>query len=184
MAKKVNAGVFDILKSLADDKARKLETTVQQGRAATEEIPVLESHVKDLQSYIARNTYDREAVRDAEYDIADCESQLAAVHNKKQKGEKAAADLAHYPKFKETYVSAVRGDKIAKIQATIDVLRNEIDKIDGNMDTEMINMENETLDEDIREQARQDYDTYVLQQENLVKTLGFYKEQLKKLKEY
>ena len=63
------------------------------------------------------------------------------------------------------------GDKIDELQRAINKLRDELAKIDGNMDTEMINMDNETLDEDVREQARQDYDTYVLQQENLIKTM-------------
>ncbi|MBO5833917.1 MAG: hypothetical protein J6R22_03105 [Alphaproteobacteria bacterium] len=184
MAKKVKAEVFDILKSLADNKARKLEETVQRGQAAKEEAPLLERQIQSLQKYVENNAYDRESVRDAEHDIADYESQLAAVHNKKRAADKAREDLAHYPKFKETYVSAVRGDKIDELQRAINKLRNELAKIDGNMDTEMINMDNETLDEDVREQARQDYDTYVLQQENLIKTMEIYKEQLKKLKEY
>ncbi len=184
MAKKVNAGVFDILKSLADDKAAKLEKTVQRGRDAKESIGPIESHIKNLQEYASRNSYDRESVRDAEADIADFEAQLSVAHQKKADGEKAAADLAHYPKFKKTYVSAVRGDKIAQIQAAIDALRNEIAKIDGNMDTEMINMENETLDDEIRNQAREDFELYQQQQESLLKMIEQYKSELNDAQKY
>lgn len=185
MAKKVNTGVFDILKSLADDKAAKLEAIVRSGREAEASIPTLEQDIQNLQEYIENNRYDRASVREAKADIADTQSKIHDALEQKKDGEKAAADLAqHYQKFKKTYVGAVRGDKIAQIQAAIDALRNEIAKIDGNMDTEMINMENETLDDEVRNQAREDFELYQQQQESLLKMIEQYKAELNDAQKY
>ena len=166
--KSVSIGVFHILKSVMDAKAKPLNRLVDLGRRATQEEPLLNDQINRLYEYSAYNYYDRSSVRDAEDAIAEYESQIYAVRERIKRGEQAQKDLEHVAQFNNTYDVIVNGNPVAKMQDEYRIIEDRISKLDERIFACQVNMRADERDAETVAQAEHDIEYYQTEYEDLV----------------
>ena len=97
--KKVSMDVINILKSVMDYKVVPLRATVDAGKRAAQEEPVICEAISSLQHFIDNSRYDRSEALEAERELADYEIQASAVRNKINRGNIAAPQLVYADRF-------------------------------------------------------------------------------------
>ena len=161
-------GVFHILKSVMDNKAKPLDRLVDLGNRASQEEPLLTEQLDRLYEYASYNYYDRSSVRDAEDAIAEYESQLFAVRERIKRGNQAKKDLEHVKQFNKTYNAVVNGDSVAELQNARRVIEDKISKLDDRIFACQVNMNPDERDASTVAQAEMDMEYYEGEYKNLV----------------
>ena len=160
--------VFNILKSIMDAKAKPLAHTIDAGNRAAQEEPVLNEKIANLYKYVSYNRYDREAVRDAEYDIAEYEAEAAAVRTKVVDGARAKKDMEYVEQFNKTYNGVINGNKIKELQDARRIVEDKIAKLDSRIFACQVNMNPDERDEATVAQAERDIAYYESEYQDLV----------------
>lgn len=158
--KSVNIGVFNILNSIMNAKAAKLHATIDAGRRAEQERPVLYEHISHLQQYIISNRYDRNEVRDAEMTMNDYEQQAAAINTKIDMGKIAQSNLQYVDQFKNIYNSVVVAPKLRELNELYGQISARMDVLDERMFACEINMNPYERSASIVEQSETDMEMY------------------------
>lgn len=158
--KSVNIGVFNILNSIMNAKAAKLRATIDAGRRAEQERPVLYEHISHLQQYIISNRYDRNEVLDAEMTMNDYEQQASAINTKIDMGKAAQSNLQYVDKFKNIYNSVVVAPKLRELNELYGQISARMDVLDERMFGCEINMNPYERSASIVEQSETDMEMY------------------------
>ncbi len=158
--KNVNIGVFNILKSVMDVKAAKLHATIDAGRRAEQERPVLYEHISNLQQYIVCNRYDRNEVRDAELAMNDYEQQAAAINTKIDCGKQAQSELKYVDVFNNTYYAVVAEPILRNLNEQYRRIEARMDTLDECMFACEINMNPYERNASVVAQSRTDMELY------------------------
>ena len=158
--KSVNIGVFNILNSIMNAKAAKLHATIDAGRRAEQERPVLYEHISHLQQYIISNRYDRAEMRDAELTMNDYEQQAAAINAKIDRGNAAQAELQYVDMFNKTYNDVVVMPILRKLREQYVQIESRMDILDERMFACEINMNPYERSASVVEQSETDMAIY------------------------
>ena len=181
--KSVQIGVFHILKSVMDAKAKPLKNLAAQGRRAIQEEAVINERLGNLYNYIAANRHDRETVRDAEYDIAEYEAEAAVVRQYVMQGEQAKQELEHVERFNKTYNKVVGNDnQIAKLQDDYRNVEDRIAKLDERIFACQINMNPDERDAETVADAEHDIEYYQAEYNDMVAKRNALENQIAQLK--
>ena len=163
----VQIGVFHILKSVMDAKAKPLRRLVERGDHAAQEEVVINERISNLYTYISANRYDRETVRDAEYDIAEYENEAAAIRQHIIRGVQAKKDMEHVKQFNRTYYGVINGGRLEQLQKAFRVIEDKITKLDDRIFACQVNMNPDERDADTVAQAEEDIAYYEEEYKNL-----------------
>lgn len=166
--KSVQVGVFNILKSVMDAKAKSLKQLIERGEHAAHEEIVINERISNLYKYISANRYDRETVRDAEYDIAEYEAEAAAIRQHVIRGIQAKKDMQYVNQFNKTYNLIINGDKIKDLQASRRILEDKIAKLDDRIFACYVNMNPDERDAETVAQAEDDIVYYENKYQDLI----------------
>lgn len=117
MTKRVNIGVFHILKSVVDSKVAVARPLVVRGKKASEALPGLYAHLQSLQEWersISR--YETPHYEADEDTPADLERKIESAKMDTARGELAAKDLKFADEFNVTYKLAVLTPKLDAVR--------------------------------------------------------------------
>ena len=106
--KKVSMNVMHILKSVMDYKVKPLRETIEAGKRAAQEEPVICEYISSLQQFISNSRYDRGDTLEAEQEVADYEAQAGAIRGKINRANAAAEQMVHANKFYASYEDACK----------------------------------------------------------------------------
>ena len=162
--KRANLATLNILKSIVDNRARKLQATVDAGnRAAQEEVEIC-AHISALQQFIIGSRYDPADAREAEQELEDYEAQSAAIHAKVAQGKLAAAQMADVAKFNETYRAAlsdaINGRKLKFLIESRNEIENRLAHLDKCIEACEINVAPRTYGSDVVSQSTDELAAY------------------------
>ena len=162
--KRTPIGVFEVLKSIMDAKAKTLHETINIGKRAKTELPVLCERISNLQTFIWNSRYDPVEAREAEIELADNEYQLAGINKKIEKGGLAVADLVYVDKFNASYESVcnhVRNTSLIRdLRGQCRVIEDKMSQLEERIFACEVNMDADVRSPDVVAQAAADLEAY------------------------
>lgn len=162
--KKVSMNVMHILKSVMDYKVKPLHATIEAGRRAAQEEPVICEYISSLQQFISNSRYDRGDTLEAEQEVADYEAQAGAIRGKINRANDAAAQMVHANKFYASYEDACKkiedAQQLKQLESQRAELENRLTSLERNMEACEINMTPNVYGDDVAEQSRDEYEHY------------------------
>ena len=163
-SKKVSMGVMNLLKSVMDYKVKPLRVLADAGvRAANEESKVCEV-ISNLNSYIANaSRYDASDAREAEAELYDYELRAAAIRSKVDQGHNAQKQLCYADKFYKMYAEIESKQNADRVVAERAKLEDRIAVLEKCIEACEINMTPGLYSADVVEQAKREYDLYVVE---------------------
>lgn len=120
MTKRVNIGVFHVLKSIVDSKVAVAQPLVVRAKKASDSLPGLYAYLQSLQDWersISR--YETPQYEAGEDTPSDLERKISCTEEDVARGELAARDLMFADKFNATY-------KLAMLTPKLNAVRKEL----------------------------------------------------------
>lgn len=159
--KKVSMNVMHILQSVMDYKVKPLRATIEAGRRAAQEEPVICEYISSLQQFISNSRYDRGDTLEAEQEMAEYEMRASTIRDTINRGNTAAAQMVHANKFYESYRDTCRKinniQKIRDMESERTALENRLATLERNIEACEINMTPNLYGVDFADQSRTDY---------------------------
>ncbi len=128
--------LFNVLRSLVDARAPKLQRRIDAGGEAARRIPQVQAHIASLQQYADNvRRFDPADARDTERDISDQEDVLVELHRTSDDGIVAQSHMDAANRFYKVYNKVVQIPQIAALREEYQYLSNRqsmlIDKMDA-----------------------------------------------------
>ena len=174
--KKVSIGVFHVLKSIMDNKARTLQNDVLAGDAAEHEHQLMQEHIAHLQRYASRNySSDPAEAREAEDLIESYEYQMKGIGKKIERGNIARKQLPIIKDFNTTYYDvcdiATTAQRIKDLLARRNTLEMRLSSVEKNIESCEITATPHTYGANVTEQAQCDLERYNVEYAKLTQDL-------------
>lgn len=170
--KKVSMAVIDVLKSIMDDKAKKLQATIADGRRAKSEEPLICEQITALRRFVVNSRYDRNEMQEAESDLADYEQQAAGIRAKINRADNAERDIVWVDKFNVSYAQIKQRIKnqprINILKEQLAAIESDIAKIEHGIDICELNMAPGVYSDEVAQQAQEDMKKYQLEYASVV----------------
>ncbi len=163
-SKKVSMNAINILKSIMDNKAKKLQAAIKDGERAKTEEPLVCEQISALQCFIASNRYDRSETQEAESDLVDYEQRATGIRAKINRADDAKRDMVWVDKFNASYSQIQQRIKnqprINILKEQLAAIESDIAKIEHGIDICELNMAPGVYSDEVAQQAQDDMKKY------------------------
>lgn len=171
MTRRVNIGVFNILKSLVDNKRPVLQSAVDNGHRAISKIDNYHRNISNLQRFIDNNRYDRADTIEAQSEIADMEHEIRVLQPVANKLASAQRELNAAENFDETYNRVVKDARLVELRRQYDKLDEYSEILSDTMFAAQANMNPSERDANTYEQAIADTERYRQEYEDTIQRM-------------
>lgn len=171
MTRRVNIGVFNILKSLVDNKRPALQSAVDNGHRAISKIDNCHRNISNLQRFIDNNRYDRADTIEAQSEIADMEHEISVLQPVANKLASAQRELNAAENFDKTYNRVVKDACLVELRRQYDKLDEYSEILSDTMFAAQANMNPSERDANTYEQAIADTERYRQEYEDTIQRM-------------